>query len=34
LGDLLGILTRKEQVELVRLIEKLTDHMKKQIDEN
>jgi len=34
LGDLLGILTRKEQVELVRLIEKLTDHMKKQIDES
>jgi len=34
LGDLLGILTRKEQVELVRLIEKLTDHMKSQIDEN
>ncbi|MCX6429599.1 MAG: MarR family transcriptional regulator [Actinobacteria bacterium] len=33
LGDLLGVLTRKEQVELVRLIEKLTDHMKKQIDE-
>ena len=34
LGELLGILTRKEQVELVRLIEKLTDHMKKQIDES
>ena len=34
LGDLLGVLTRKEQVELVRLIEKLTDHMKVQIDEN
>jgi DNA-binding MarR family transcriptional regulator len=34
LGDLLGILTRKEQVELVRLIEKLTDHMKVQIEEN
>jgi DNA-binding MarR family transcriptional regulator len=34
LGDLLGVLTRKEQVELVRLIEKLTDHMKLQIDEN
>jgi DNA-binding MarR family transcriptional regulator len=34
LGDLLGALTRKEQVELVRLIEKLADHMKFQIDEN
>ena len=34
LGGLLGVLTRKEQVELVRLIEKLTDHMKLQIDEN
>jgi len=34
LGDLLGALTRKEQVELVRLIEKLTDRMKLQIDEN
>ncbi len=34
LGELLGVLTRKEQVELVRLIEKLTDHMKLQIDEN
>ena len=33
LGELLGVLTRKEQVELVRLIEKLTDHMKLQIDE-
>lgn len=33
LGDLLSVLTRKEQVELVRLIEKLTDHMKIQIDE-
>jgi MarR family 2-MHQ and catechol resistance regulon transcriptional repressor len=33
LGDLLGVLTRKEQVELVRLIEKLTDHMKIQVDE-
>jgi DNA-binding MarR family transcriptional regulator len=32
LGDLLGVLTRKEQVELVRLIEKLTYHMKLQID--
>jgi DNA-binding MarR family transcriptional regulator len=34
LGDLLGVLTRKEQVELVRLSEKLTDHMKLQIDES
>ncbi len=34
LGGLLGVLTRKEQVEFVRLIEKLTDHMKLQIDEN
>lgn len=34
LGELLGVLTRKEQVELVRLIEKLTDHMKLQIDED
>jgi DNA-binding MarR family transcriptional regulator len=33
LGRLLSVLTRKEQVELVRLIEKLTDHMKEQIDE-
>ena len=33
-GSLLGVLSRKEQAELVRLIEKLTDHMKKQIDEN
>ena len=33
LADLLEVLTRKEQVELVRLIEKLTDHMKNQIDE-
>ena len=33
LGDLLGVLTRREQVELVRLIEKLTDHMKEQIEE-
>jgi DNA-binding MarR family transcriptional regulator len=32
-GDLLRVLTRREQVELVRLIEKLTDHMKEQIDE-
>ena len=32
LADLLGVLTRKEQVELVRLIEKLTDHMKIQIE--
>ena len=34
LGGLLGVLTRKEQVELVRVIEKLTDHMKLQLDEN
>ena len=33
LGSLLSVLTRKEQAELVRLIEKLTDHMKEQIDE-
>lgn len=33
LGDLLEVLTRKEQVELVRLIEKLTDHMQEQIEE-
>ena len=33
LGELLGVLTRKEQMELVRLIEKLTDHMKLQIEE-
>jgi hypothetical protein len=34
LGDLLGVLTKKEQVELVRLIEKLTDNMKSEIDES
>lgn len=33
-GSLLEVLSRKEQVELVRLIEKLTDHMKKQIETN
>lgn len=33
LGDLFAVLTRKEQAELVRLIEKITDHMKTQIDE-
>lgn len=33
LGSLLSVLSRKEQVELVRLIEKLTDHMKEEIDE-
>ena len=33
LGSMLSVLTRKEQAELVRLIEKLTDHMKEQIDE-
>lgn len=32
-GDLLSVLTRREQVELVRLIEKLTNHMKEQIEE-
>jgi DNA-binding MarR family transcriptional regulator len=31
--SLLGVLDPKEAVELARLLEKLTDHMKKQIDE-
>ena len=33
LTSLFGVLSKKEQVELVRIIEKLTDHMKTQIDE-
>ena len=33
LYGLFEVLTKKEQIELVRIIEKLTDHMKKQIDE-
>jgi DNA-binding MarR family transcriptional regulator len=33
LASLFGVLSKKEQVELVRIIEKLTDHMKSQIDE-
>ena len=33
LSGLFEALTKKEQVELVRIIEKLTDHMKSQIDE-
>ena len=33
LSGLFEVLTKKEQVELVRIIEKLTDHMKSQIDE-
>ena len=33
LGGLFEVLTKKERVELVRIIEKLTDHMKDQIDE-
>ena len=33
LSGLFEILTKKEQIELVRIIEKLTDHMKSQIDE-
>ena len=31
--SLFDVLTKKEQIELVRIIEKLTDHMKSQIDE-
>ena len=34
LTSLFSVLSKKEQVELVRIIEKLTDHMKTQIDEN
>lgn len=34
LTSLFSVLNKKEQVELVRIIEKLTDHMKAQIDEN
>ena len=34
LSLLLGVLSKKEQIELVRIIEKLTDHMKYQIDES
>lgn len=33
LSGLFDVLTKKEQIELVRIIEKLTDHMKLQIDE-
>ena len=33
LSGLFEVLTKKEQIELVRIIEKLTDHMKSQIDE-
>lgn len=33
LGSLFEVLTKKEQIELVRIVEKLTDHMKAQIDE-
>ena len=33
LSTLFEVLTKKEQIELVRVIEKLTDHMKAQIDE-
>ena len=33
LTGLFEVLTKKEQIELVRIIEKLTDHMKTQIDE-
>jgi DNA-binding MarR family transcriptional regulator len=32
LGNLFEVLNKKEQIELVRIIEKLTDHMKAQID--
>ena len=32
-SGLFEILTKKEQIELVRVVEKLTDHMKKQIDQ-
>lgn len=32
LSGLFEVLTKKEQIELVRIIEKLTDHMKAQID--
>ena len=33
LSGVFEVLTKKEQIELVRIIEKLTDHMKAQIDE-
>jgi DNA-binding MarR family transcriptional regulator len=33
LSGLFEVLTKKEQIELVRIVEKLTDHMKNQIDE-
>lgn len=33
LASLFSVLTKKEQIELVRISEKLTDHMKNQIDE-
>ena len=32
-GSLFDVLSKKEQIDLVRIIEKLTDHMKSQIDE-
>ncbi len=32
LGKLFEVLSKKEQIELVRIIEKLTDHMKSQIE--
>jgi len=34
LGSLFQVLTKKEQIELVRIIEKLTDHMKNQLDKS
>jgi len=33
LSSLFSVLSKKEQVDLVRIIEKLTDHMKNQIDD-
>lgn len=33
LSELFEVLTKKEQIELVRIVEKLTDHMKSQIDQ-
>lgn len=33
LGSLFGVLSKREQAELVRIIEKLTDYMKTQMDE-
>ena len=34
LGNLFDVLSKKEQIELVRIIEKLTDHMKSQLEVN